>query len=296
MNIPQTPLDDAQNILLIGLGGGFDVFTGLPFIFHWPDKNFIITNHSTSQEFVVQPTTTENYPEGMIADIQNISAKYTIGRHGPKLVKSALDQILQTHQIDVILGVDGGVDSLAQGDEEDYGTVLEDFVTLAALSDIEIPKVACCAGFGCETEENMNFYRVLENMSDLAFSNKFYGSFSLTQEMREFQLYVRECKNAWADGRRKSHIQTKIISAAIGGFGGSNCFSDVDPRVAESTGKCFISLLSSIFWMFDLDAVIENNLAIQTMKQGNTFTDAKLLLRQFMMQQNSLRSHLPLPL
>lgn len=296
MNIPKTPLDDAQNILLIGLGGGFDVFTGLPFVFHWPDKNFILTNHSSSQEFVVQPTTTENYPEGMITNIPNISAKYTIGRHGPKLVKSALDQILQTHQIDVILGVDGGVDSLARGDEKDYGTVLEDFVTLAALSDINIPKVACCAGFGCETEENMNFYRILENMANLTSSNNFYGSFSLTQQMREFQLYVRECENAWADGRRKSHIQTKIISATVGAFGSTNNYIDVDPRLAESTGHCFISLLSSIFWMFDLDAVIQNNLTIKTMKQGNTFTDAKLLLRQFMIQQKELRSHLPIPL
>lgn len=296
MNIPKTPLDNAQNVLLIGLGGGFDVFTGLPFVFHWPDKNFILTNHSSSQEFVVQPTTAENYPEGMITNIPNISAKYTIGRHGPKLVKSALDQILQTHQIDVILGVDGGVDSLARGDEKDYGTVLEDFVTLAALSDINIPKVACCAGFGCETEENMNFYRILENMANLTSSNNFYGSFSLTQQMREFQLYVRECENAWADGRRKSHIQTKIISATTGVFGSTNNYIDVDPRLAESTGRCFISLLSNIFWMFDLDAVIENNLTIKTMKQGNTFTDAKLLLRQFMIQQKELRSHLPIPL
>ena len=295
MNIPKTPLDDAQNILLIGLGGGFDIFTGLPFVFHWPDKNFILTNHSPSQEFLIKPTESEDYPEGMISNFDNVSAKYTIGRHGPKLVKEAFNQVLEDHQIDCILGVDGGVDSLATGDEADYGTVLEDFVTLAALRDIDLPKVHCCAGFGCETEENMNFYRILENMADLAFANKFYGSFSLTQDMKEFQWYVRECQQTWAEGRRKSHIQTKIISAAIGAFGSQNFYKDVDPRIENSTGNCFISLLSNIYWMFDLDAVIANNLAIETMRTGSTFTDAKVLLRHFMMTQ-TLRSHEAIPL
>jgi hypothetical protein len=295
MNIPQTPLDNAQNILIVGLGGGFDVFTGLPFVFHWRDKNFILTNHSSSQAFVFQPSTDKDYPEGLLSNLSNVSAKYTIGRHGPKLVKSALDQILQDHQIDVILGVDGGVDSLSRGDEEDYGTVLEDFVTLAALSDIKIPKVICCAGFGCETEENMNFYRILENMSELASTEAFYGSFSLTNKMIEFQQYVTECELSWGEDRRKSHIQTKIISAAIGKFGPNNHYSNVDPRIENSTGHSFISLLSNIFWMFDLDAVIKNNLTIEMLKKGNTFTDAKMLLRQFMITQK-LRSHESLPL
>jgi hypothetical protein len=295
MNIPKTPLDDAKNILLVGLGGGFDVFTGLPFVYHWPDKNFVLTNYSGSQSFVVRPSGFEDYPEGLISDIQNVSAKYTIGRHGPKLVKSAFDKILQEHNIDAILAVDGGVDSLALGNEEDYGTVLEDFITLAALSDIQIPKVICCAGFGCETEEDMNFYCILENMSKLASTDDFYGSFSLTNKMPEFKKYMNECESSWANNRRKSHIQTKIISSVIGKFGSKNHYSDIDPRVNRSTGLTFISLLSSIFWMFNLDAVISNNLVIKSLKNGNTFADSKILLRQFMMDRE-LRSHELIPL
>ena len=141
----------------------------------------------------------------------------------------------------------------------------------------------------------MNFYRMLENMSNLAFYDKFYGSFSLTHNMQEFQLYLRECHKTWGEERRKSHIQTKIISAVAGHFGSKNFYSEVDPRLENPVDHCFISLLSSLYWMFDLDAVIENNLIVQSLKTANTFTDAKLLLRQFMMKQQ-LRSHETIPL
>jgi hypothetical protein len=113
--------------------------------------------------------------------------------------------------------------------------------------------------------------------------------------MLEFKQYVDQCEFSWGEDRRKSHIQTKIISSAKGIFGSDNYYSNIDPRVSQSTGRTFISLLSSIFWMFDLDVVISNNLMVETLKKGNTFADAKILLRQFMTDRE-LRSHESIPL
>jgi hypothetical protein len=81
-----------------------------------------------------------------------------------------------------------------------------------------------------------------------------------------------------------------------GRFGGNNVYSDVDARVAESTGRVFISPLSSIFWMYDLDIVIRENLLVPYLKKGTTFVDSKILLRQFMEEHKERRSHLVLPL
>jgi hypothetical protein len=298
MNIPSTPLDAAKKILLVGVGGGFDVFTGLPFVYHWPDKEFVLTNFSSkiSPDFLLRNSTDEDYPQGTLTGIPNVAANCTLGLHGAKALSGAFKKIIERYEIDCILGVDGGVDSLSRGDEVDHGTVLEDSITLAALDGIDLPKVLCCAGFGCETEENLNHYRVLENMAKLASYGSFYGSFSLTNNMSEFFLYLNTCEQAWENGKRKSHIQTKIISAVTGRFGGNNVYSDVDARVAESTGRVFISPLSSIFWMYDLDIVIRENLLVPYLKKGTTFVDSKILLRQFMEEHKERRSHLVLPL
>lgn len=294
MNLPSTPLDNANKILLIGPGGGFDVFGGLPFVFHWTDKQFILTNHSPKSNFLFKSAEIENYPEGYIQNIPNVIGNYSIGRHGAISVKNAFKQIIEEHKPDCILTVDGGVDSLAKGDEDDFGTVLEDFITLAALKDIDLPKIHCCIGFGTETEENMNHYRILENMALLAEKGDFYGSFSLIKN-KEFEKYKEICELTWADNRRKSHVQTKIISAVLGHFE-NNKFQDVDPKIVASTGKVFVSLLSSIYWMFNLDAVISNNQAVDYLKKGNTFADSQILFKQFMNQQTKFRSHLPIPL
>lgn len=296
MNIPSTPLDDAQIILLIGGGGGFDVFTGLPFVYHWPDKKFVLTNFSGKMDYLLKTSTEEDYPEGMIGDIPNVEATYSIGWHGVKAVEQAFSKIVEKHKPDCVLVVDGGVDSLSRGDEVDHGTVLEDFITLGAVSGLEMPKVLCCAGFGCETEENLNHYRVLENMAELAGLGAFYGSFSLTRGMSEFMEYAAECERAWADGRRKSHIQTKIISAATGHFGSDNAYKDVDARVSQSTERVFVSLLASIFWMFELDAVVAQNKVIPHLRRGTTFVDSKILLRQYLSEEKVRRSHEVLPL
>lgn len=277
MNIPKTILDNAKNILLVGVGSGFDIFTGLPFVYHWSDKNFVLANSSPSGDFHYRLVTPADYPEVQIDAEPNMMARYSIGRHGVLAVQKAFREIIARHNIDAVLAVDGGVDSLARGDEQSPGTVLEDFITLAALKDFG--GVLCCAGFGGETEEDVNHYRVLENIAALAADGSFYGSFTLTKEMPEFQKYKDQCEKAWAEGRRKSHIQTKIISAVCGQFGDSNLYSDIDAKVFASTGNVFISPLSSIFWMFSLTGVAKHNKVLSKLALGTTFADSQILYR-----------------
>jgi len=294
LEIPPSGLIPGSNIMLVGIGGGFDVFVGLPFVYAWPEINFILVNNSPYETFHYRPTTPEDFPETSLKIENNIKAVYTVGKHGFGLVHKAYQEIAEKHNIDTVFAMDGGVDSLSTGDEQDPGTILEDFIGLAALQDFKY-KTLCCAGFGTETEENLNHYRILENIAVLIREGGFIGAFSLTQRMPEFQKYKEQCELAWADGKRKSHIQTKIISAVNGKFGKENDYTNIDPRVVNSTGISFVSALSSIYWVFDLETVVKQNKIIPTLKKSNTFTDAKILLR------NSLddfprRSHEPLPL
>lgn len=280
MNLPTNALESHQNILIAGLGSGFDVFAGLPFVYHYPNKNFILVNISPNDKFHFHESTIEDYPEGNISKHNNISKIYTIGKHGCMAVKKAYESICAENNIDFILAVDGGVDSLATGDEEENGTILEDFISLAALQDIKVDKMVCCIGFGTETEENMNHYRILENIAELIKDNGFIGSFSLTKNMLEFEKYSQECERVWED-RRKSHIHTKVISAVKGGFL-NNQYENIDPQLVCSTGIEFISALSSIYWFFNFESVARKNKVLPILKKSNTFVDAKLLLRQYL--------------
>lgn len=296
MNIPKTILDAHQTIMVIGLGGGFDVFTGLPFVYHWPDKQFVLVNSSPSGAFHYRESTSEDYPEGTI-NAPNVIAKYTVGRHGTMSFKRAYGEILTKHKLQGILTVDGGVDSLARGDEEFHGTVLEDFISLAALRDMRGGHIVhCCAGFGTETEEQMNHYRILENMANLITWRHFLGSFSLTQEMPEFYKYVNACESAWAEGRRKSHVQTKIISAVLGNFGDENHYAGVDPQLAHGIDSVFISPLSSIFWMFDMRGIVEKNPYLDVLAKGNTFADCKILFYNKLAELKTRRTKEVIPL
>ena len=307
INLPETKADTADIIMLVGVGGGYDVFTGLPFVKKL-NKRFVLVNSSPHSDFHYRQTSIEDRPEYSIGARYNIIDSYTVGRNGVVPTMKAYQAIIDKHKVDTILAVDGGVDSLCRGDEKDSGTILEDFISLAALSEVNLTphghcgkgddktKILCCAGFGTETEENLNHYRALENMSELAAQGAFIGSFSLTKDMVEYQEYGSYCHCAWAGGHRKSHIQTKIMSAAEGRFGSDNIYNDIDARVANSTGVTFISLLSSIYWLFEMDPVVQRNLAIPALRTSNTFVDAKIMLKQWLGSQKTLRSHDPLPL
>lgn len=270
-------VEKRMNIMFIGVGGGYDIFGAIP-LAESLYGNLVFVNSSTSKEFLFQESQPDNFPEGILPE--NGYKSYSVGRHGVQLVKDAYLTIAKKHDIDIIIAVDGGVDSLMRGDEEDSGTILEDFIALAAISELDVPvKFLACLGFGTETEERLNHYRVLENMAAIIKDGGFIGSCSMTKDMQCYQIYMDLCHAAF-ETTRKSHIHSKVISAVEGEFGDFHLFSDVDANIHGEANKVFfISPLSSIYWFFDLDTVVESNLIIEKLKASKTFSDAFSLFR-----------------
>lgn len=186
MNIPKLK---GNNFLIAGAGGGFDVYAGLPIYLSLKSAgcNIILANYSsTSKGFKVRNSIAEDYPEYCLS----LPPCYTFGRSGVLDVYEGYKEIVKTHQIDSIILIDGGVDSLMCGDEEFAGTILEDFISLASVDMLDVPnKYLVCLGFGCETEENLNHYRVLENIANLSKTGDFLGCCALTQKMLSFSFY-----------------------------------------------------------------------------------------------------------
>ncbi len=298
LNIPYhivKKINDKQNILLMGIGGGFDVYGGLP-IYHTLKKlgkNVHLGNYSFTKFEEITPNCepviiNQNmigannlikedvpyYPEGYLAKYvshvlnENVMV-WTIKKIGVQPYVECIKLLIQHLKIDFVILIDGGVDSLNTGTEDGSGTILEDSISLAAFGQIDVEKIIMCVGFGTEVEERVCGYNVLRNMSELVLSNAFFGSCSLTKHMESYAFYKGACDYVFnLPLHSASHIQSRIIPAVEGAFENYH-FIESDKNV-----EIFVSPFMSIMWFFDFQAVHDRNQVVSKIYNCNTFFEA----------------------
>lgn len=300
LNLPILDLlADSQNILIAGAGGGFDVFSGLPLYFTLRalGKNVHLANYSFSEfeliKIVSEPQILADglvmgpggvirydlpyYPEGYLSQWfkqargEDVTV-WMFARTGAAPLAQGYAALVKHLDIDALILVDGGVDSIMRGDENGSGTMVEDSITLAAAQNIDIPvKILACIGFGTEIEEALCHYTALENMARLAKAGAFLGSCALIPQMEAFQLFEAACRYVWEQPNHiKSHISTRIIPAVNGEFGNYSMYPKAYPGA-------FISPLMSLYWFFDARAVTECNLLVPLITHTSTTSQAILL-------------------
>jgi hypothetical protein len=299
LNLPILPmLQDKQNILIAGAGGGFDVFAGLPLYFTLREmgKTVHLANYTFMDlklaELMSQPIheipdllmgvhgkvriPTHYFPEGHLADWfaqrgEDVPV-WIFDRTGAVPLARAYQHLIDKFKIDALILVDGGVDSLMRGDEEAPGTLIEDSISLAATQDLDIPvKIQACVGFGTEIEEAVCHHHALENMAALAKAGAFYGACALTPQMSAFQLYESACRHAWEQtpDAHKSHISTRIIPAVRGEFGNFHMY----PRAIQT--PVFISPLMSLYWFFDANQVAASSYLVPALRETEDADEAR---------------------
>ena len=289
-------LQDKDNIMIAGAGGGFDVYAGLPLFFtlkamgktvHLANYSFVdfrvvnvimeeVITEIESLLIGVQGKMERDFPYFPEAHLSDWLTKHDmrqtvwmIASSGVQTIKAAYEHLTKKLDIDALILVDGGVDSLMRGDEEGPGTLMEDTITLMAIKDLDIPvKIMTSIGFGTEVEEGVSHHSALENMANLIKMGGFYGSCALTKEMPVFHQYEAACRYAWegADNRHKSHISTRIIPAVHGEFD--------DFRMYQGRTKVFISPLMSLYWFFDANTVAEASILGKLIENSYTVQDA----------------------
>jgi len=305
-------LENADNILISGAGGGFDIFAGLPLYFTLKDmgKTVHLANYSFT-DFALAKTLSDPvieidsvlmsvtgpvkddftyYPEGhlgeWLAEQGDNTPVWLIKSNGVPLIQKAFERLVTKLKIDALILVDGGVDSLMRGDEDNSGSLLEDTITLAAVENIDIPvKILACIGFGTEVEENLCHYTALENMANLVKVGGFYGSCALTPNMSAFQRYEKACRHAWEGGekRHKSHISTRIIPAVHGEFGDYHMYEHDEHRFS----RLFISPLMSLYWFFDAGVVADQSYLTDAIREKLTKEDAMMTVMRLMYKDRS---------
>ena len=293
LNLPiLSELSRCKNLLIAGMGGGFDVFCGLPIYFELKKHgiNAHLANFSFSDienlDFGIRLTKTlvgvtpraervfPYFPEFHLVNwfTERRKEEITIWcfHKTGAAPRTENYNILAEHlSLDGILLVDGGVDSLVRGDEAELGTAIEDLTSLYAvnqLSHIQNRWLACI-GFGAE--QNLTHVHIFENIASLTKAGGFLGACSLTPQMESYQAYDEAVTyvqgNEFQDA---SVINSSIVSAVRGNYG--------DYHLTEKTerGRLWISPLMPLYWFFDFDDVIKQNMLLPEIEGTMLFRDA----------------------
>lgn len=164
------PYDIYAKTLILGAGGGFDIYACLPWYLQLTKQQkdlCLLANYSFtddlykyetySNEWIVEinedtESTTKNvdyFPEKYLAKSLNKSI-YAVRLIPNPLLEAELNKFVSKHQIKQIILVDGGVDSCLYGDELSIGSPLEDSQTIIACYRVsqhyQLPcKLMCCA-------------------------------------------------------------------------------------------------------------------------------------------------------
>jgi hypothetical protein len=298
LNLPVLDqISSCRNLLIAGMGGGFDIFCGLPVYFELQRRGQRVHLGSFSFSDIagfsggVRLTdtlvgVTAEY-EGLVVYFPELYlAQWFKEKRGEEITVWAFHKtgarplsenykVLVEHlDIDGILLMDGGVDSLMRGDEARMGTFIEDAFSLFAVNELrDVPvRLLGCVGFGAE--EGVAHAHVFENIAALATGGAFLGSCSLVKQMECYQAY-REAV-LYVQGRRyqdPSVINSSIISAVDGHYG--------DYHLTDKTkrGHLWISPLMPIYWFFDLPAVAERSFLLSQLRGTQTFLDGVQLMK-----------------
>ena len=269
-------LKKSKNILLAGAGGGFDVFSGIPIYYSLKDEgkkvtiaNFSFTwlDETTSEKvypycYKIQSGDTDlsgrNYfPEKYLKrwfELQEEDVDiYGFERTGVNPLKDAYKYLIKDHEIDTVLLIDGGTDSLMFGDEEGLGTPQEDVCSMAAVYRSGIEKqYLISVGFGVDHFHGVSHYRFLENIAELSKDGGYLGLFQMTNEMEESKKYIDAINfvNQKMKGM-ESIVSNSIISALEGHYG------DYHSTQRTQGSELWINPLMTIYWCFNLQNVIK---------------------------------------
>ncbi|HVJ14983.1 MAG TPA: DUF1152 domain-containing protein [Polyangiaceae bacterium] len=264
-------LADAKSVLIAGAGGGFDVYCGLPLYFALQRRgkqvhlaNLSFAGKPRGEESKFSPTlfqvtassggSDSYFPEKVLAQwFRERGEEITVScfeLSGVKPLQDAYETVVASYDIDTIVLVDGGTDSLMRGDESGLGTPAEDIASIAAVHALQVPrKLLVCLGFGVDHFHGVSHHDFLEAVAELTREGAFYGAFSLLPGMPEGRAYLEAVDYANSRTRRASIVNSSIASAIEGRFG------DYHRTDRTQGSELWINPLMAQYFCFDLMAV-----------------------------------------
>lgn len=269
-------LSPLKTILISGCGGGYDVTSGLPLYFALKAQgkkvllgNLTFTNLQrnvkseksyysdkcvkVTHDMQVQTSAGDYFPEYYLSKwfwerFEEDVPIYTFSRDtGVVQLKKAYSKVCSEHNVEAIVLVDGGTDSLMFGTEERLGTPTEDQTSIVAVSEVKdvSMKLIAAIGFGVDSFHGVSHGLFLENVATMEREGGYLGCFSVPRQSTEGGLYL-EGYRAVAKCMQPSIVCASITDAMQGNFGNYHS--------TQRTGKSelFINPLMPIYWTFEV--------------------------------------------
>ncbi|MEM7370597.1 MAG: DUF1152 domain-containing protein [Bacteroidota bacterium] len=289
-------LEPSQTILLAGAGGGYDIASGIPLYVALTSmgKNVILANLSfsllvggekiSSICYKVNADTRggDYFPEKYICEWfrergEDLSM-YCFNVSGVQPIKEAYEAIIEEHEIDTLLLVDGGTDSLMRGDEAGLGTPVEDMASIAAAYSIPLErKYLACLGFGIDHFHGVCHAQFLENVAALSQTGDYLGTISLLPQMPEAEVFSSMV--AYLNQKMAGHpsIVANSINSALQGH-----YGDFHATKRTRGSQLWINPLMCLYWCFGLSAVAERLLYLDLLLPTRSHMEVKNAIQEFM--------------
>ncbi|MBI5927990.1 MAG: DUF1152 domain-containing protein [Chloroflexi bacterium] len=293
LNLPiLSELTKCKSILIAGMGGGFDVFSGLPIYFELEKRGLDVHLANLSFSDIAGLNEGEQLTDtlvGVSADLEIFTdyfPEYYLSqwfleerneyitiwcfeKTGARPLIKNYRALIEHLGVDAVLLVDGGIDSLMCGDEPEPGTILEDTLSILAVDELRMLKFRglACLGMGIEAE--VGYAHLFENIAKLSKDKAFKGVCSLTASMPCYRSY--EQATLYTFDQQPEHpsvIGSSVISAVRGEYGNYH----LTKRTIGNTLN--ISPLMPIYWFFDLKAVARHNILIPQLRLTFTIDEA----------------------
>lgn len=186
-------------------------------------------------------------------------------------LRRAYEYLVKTLEIDAIVLIDGGVDSLLRGDETSLGTPSEDFASLAAIRTLQVPtKILACIGFGAELRDGICHAQVLERVAEVSAAGGLLGMYPLIPSTNAAERYVSAATYIAERQRHQhgSHIHSVIRWALDGTFG-------------THGEHVWVSPLASVYWFFSVPVVATTNLILEHIENTQTLWEIAAIIEAF---------------
>ncbi|MCP4360470.1 MAG: DUF1152 domain-containing protein [Chloroflexi bacterium] len=304
-------VEEANNILIAGAGGGYDIFCGLPLYFGLAaqGKTVYLANLSfsflppssdrlASTMLAVMADTIDHtgyFPEKYLADWFQTQGEsviiYAFERTGVKPLLANYETLVQHLNLDTIVLVDGGTDSLMRGDEDGLGTPQEDMTSITAVSQLNIPrKILACLGFGVDRFHGVSNDLTLSAIADLSQNGGYLGAFSLVAAQPEAKRYREACAYVFEQMPDNVSIVSSSILSSLSGLYGDH---HATPRTRNS--RLWINPLMSVYWCFQVTAVADRLLYLNLLKETETYRDIRQAIMHFRNQLETIQTRHPIP-
>jgi hypothetical protein len=260
-------LVNSKNILIAGCGGGYDVYAGIPLYEELvKTKNVYLANYTFTDvmkiynhvekineycliidENTPEIPNDEYFPELTLAKQLKIPI-YVFREVPPQMLYDAYTSLIHKLNIDTIILVDGGTDSLLFGDEKEVGSPLEDLtsvVTIVKISQMfsEIKCYLYCTALYIDDIDMNMFYR---NISTLMKNDGFVGFYSMNKSSL--------LKNILENTSPKSIINESIVASMNGEFGRYKN-PKLSERIIDDDFPTINPLVAS-YWIVHIDKLL----------------------------------------